>query len=124
MDSAGNGGREILFQSGPNHPWLMRHYRKAIVHPYASTVAEEMFQRHFIPSDTDFRIFRDHGKVPGLDMAHQYNGYVYHTRFDRPEILPRGTLQNTGDNVLALVRELANAPELEDSSVNLLYTPL
>ncbi|XP_037808187.1 endoplasmic reticulum metallopeptidase 1 [Lucilia sericata] len=116
LDSAGNGGREILFQSGPNHPWLMRHYRRAVVHPYASTVAEEMFQRHFIPSDTDFRIFRDHGKVPGLDMAHQYNGYVYHTRFDRPEVLPRGTLQNTGDNVLALVRELANAPELEDSS--------
>ncbi|XP_061401284.1 endoplasmic reticulum metallopeptidase 1 [Musca vetustissima] len=116
LDSAGNGGREILFQSGPNHPWLMKHYRNAIVHPYASTVAEEMFQRHFIPSDTDFRIFRDHGKVPGLDMAHQYNGYVYHTRFDRPEILPRGSLQNTGDNVLALVKEIANAPELEDTS--------
>lgn len=114
LDSAGSGGREILFQSGPNHPWLMKHYRRAIVHPYASTVAEEMFQRHFIPSDTDFRIFRDHGKVPGLDMAHQYNGYVYHTRFDRPEIIPRGTFQNTGDNVLALVREIANAPELEN----------
>ncbi|XP_037952372.1 endoplasmic reticulum metallopeptidase 1-like [Teleopsis dalmanni] len=116
LDSAGSGGREILFQSGPNHPWLMKHYRRAIVHPYASTVAEEMFQRHFIPSDTDFRIFRDHGRVPGLDMAHQYNGYVYHTRYDRPEIIPRGTFQNTGDNVLALVREIANAPELDDTS--------
>ncbi|XP_036331812.1 endoplasmic reticulum metallopeptidase 1 isoform X2 [Rhagoletis pomonella] len=116
LDSAGSGGREILFQSGPNHPWLMKHYRRAVMHPYASTVAEEMFQRHFIPSDTDFRIFRDHGRVPGLDMAHQYNGYVYHTRFDVPEIIPRGTFQHTGDNVLALVREIANAPELEDPS--------
>lgn len=51
-------------------------------------------------------------------MAHQYNGYVYHTRYDRPEILPRGSLQNTGDNVLALVREIANAHELEDTSVS------
>ncbi|XP_054739176.1 endoplasmic reticulum metallopeptidase 1 isoform X1 [Anastrepha obliqua] len=117
LDSAGNGGREILFQSGPNHPWLMKHYRRAVMHPYASTVAEEMFQRQFIPSDTDFRIFRDHGRVPGLDMAHQYNGYVYHTRFDVPDIVPRGTFQNTGDNVLALVREIANAPELEDPSL-------
>uniref|UniRef100_A0A0A1WQ19 FXNA-like protease n=1 Tax=Zeugodacus cucurbitae TaxID=28588 RepID=A0A0A1WQ19_ZEUCU len=116
LDSAGNGGREILFQSGPNHPWLMMHYRRAVMHPYASTVAEEMFQRHFIPSDTDFRIFRDHGRLVGLDMAHQYNGYVYHTRYDVPEIVPRGTFQNTGDNVLALVREIANAPELEDPS--------
>jgi Peptidase family M28 len=24
MDVAGNGGREILFQTGPQHPWLMR----------------------------------------------------------------------------------------------------
>ncbi|XP_030375114.1 endoplasmic reticulum metallopeptidase 1 isoform X2 [Scaptodrosophila lebanonensis] len=116
LDSAGSGGREILFQSGPNHPWLMKRYRRAIKHPYASTIAEEMFQRHFIPSDTDFRIFRDHGAVPGLDMAHQYNGYVYHTRYDLPEIIPRGTFQNTGDNVLALVREIANAPELDDTS--------
>lgn len=48
--------------------FFIKHYRNAVIHPYASTVAEEMFQRHFIPSDTDFRIFRDHGKVPGLDM--------------------------------------------------------
>ncbi|XP_034477899.1 endoplasmic reticulum metallopeptidase 1 [Drosophila innubila] len=116
LDSAGNGGREILFQSGPNHPWLMKSYRRAIKHPYASTLAEEMFQHNFIPSDTDFRIFRDHGAVPGLDMAYQYNGYVYHTKYDRAEIFPRGSFQNTGDNLLSLVREISNAPELEDTS--------
>ncbi|XP_034106704.1 endoplasmic reticulum metallopeptidase 1 isoform X1 [Drosophila albomicans] len=116
LDSAGNGGREILFQSGPNHPWLMKSYRRAIKHPYASTLAEEMFQHNFIPSDTDFRIFRDHGAVPGLDMAYQYNGYVYHTSFDRAEIFPRGSFQNTGDNLLSLIREISSAPELEDTS--------
>ncbi|KAL9918598.1 endoplasmic reticulum metallopeptidase 1 isoform 3-T3 [Glossina fuscipes fuscipes] len=115
LDSAGSGGREILFQSGPNHPWLMKLYKASVPHPFASTVAEEMFERHFIPSDTDFRIFRDYGKIPGLDMAHQYNGYVYHTRYDRPKIITRNTLQNTGDNVLALVRAIANSTELEDT---------
>ncbi|XP_043948246.1 endoplasmic reticulum metallopeptidase 1 [Drosophila biarmipes] len=116
LDSCGSGGREILFQSGPNHPWLMKNYRRAIKHPYASTMGEELFQHNFIPSDTDFRIFRDHGSVPGLDMAYTYNGFVYHTRHDKAEIFPRGSLQHTGDNLLALVRQIANSPEIEDSS--------
>ncbi|KAI9578034.1 hypothetical protein GQX74_013928 [Glossina fuscipes] len=94
-------------------------YKASVPHPFASTVAEEMFERHFIPSDTDFRIFRDYGKIPGLDMAHQYNGYVYHTRYDRPKIITRNTLQNTGDNVLALVRAIANSTELEDTELRL-----
>jgi len=97
----------------------MKNYRRAIKHPYASTMGEELFQHNFIPSDTDFRIFRDHGSVPGLDMAYTYNGYVYHTRHDRAEIFPRGSFQHTGDNLLALVRQIANCPEIEDSSVRL-----
>ncbi|KMY95074.1 endoplasmic reticulum metallopeptidase 1 isoform X1 [Drosophila simulans] len=116
LDSCGNGGREILFQSGPNHPWLMKNYRRAIKHPYASTMGEELFQHNFIPSDTDFRIFRDHGSVPGLDMAYTYNGFVYHTRHDKAEIFPRGSFQHTGDNLLALVRQIANSPEIENSA--------
>ncbi|XP_065367160.1 endoplasmic reticulum metallopeptidase 1 [Calliphora vicina] len=112
LDSSGGGGREILFQTGPNHPWLIKYYQKAAKHPYATTIAEELFQNNFIPSDTDFRIFRDYGEVPGLDMAHAYNGYIYHTKYDNFQNLQRGTYQTTGDNVLALTWALANAEEL------------
>ncbi|KAL5289338.1 hypothetical protein ACFFRR_009467 [Megaselia abdita] len=31
LDAAGNMGREVLFQSGPNHPWLMRPYSEGHV---------------------------------------------------------------------------------------------
>lgn len=117
LDSAGNGGREILFQSGPNHPWLMKYYRKSVQYPFASTIAEELFQNQFIPSDTDFRIFRDFGKIPGLDLALNYNGYVYHTQYDKFSVLTRGTYQLTGTNILALTRSLANAPELDNTKV-------
>lgn len=78
-------------------------------------MGEELFQGGFIPSDTDFRIFRDYGGVPGLDMAYITNGYVYHTTHDTEDIVSDNTLQHTGDNVLALVRALANAPELKDT---------
>ncbi|XP_065367014.1 endoplasmic reticulum metallopeptidase 1 [Calliphora vicina] len=113
LDAAGSGGREILFQSGPENPWLMRYYRN-VPHPFATSLAEEMFQAGLIPSDTDFRIFRDYGSVPGLDMAYMFNGYVYHTEFDRVNIVSKESLQNTGDNVLVLAKGIANAPEMDD----------
>ncbi|EDV55200.2 endoplasmic reticulum metallopeptidase 1 [Drosophila erecta] len=117
LDSAGSGGREILFQSGPNHPWLMNYYRN-VPHPFANTLAEELFQAGYIPSDTDFRIFRDYGGVPGLDMAYIFNGYVYHTKYDRINAFPRASFQHTGDNVLSLARALANAPELDNTGAH------
>ncbi|KAH8300135.1 hypothetical protein KR044_010398 [Drosophila immigrans] len=118
LDSTGSGGREVLFQTGPNHPWLMNYYQKHAPHPFSVTLAEELFQNNFIPSDTDFRIFRDFGNVPGLDMAHALNGYVYHTKYDNFKNLARGTYQSTGENVLALTWALANAPELDDTAAH------
>jgi len=88
----------------------MNYYQKHAPHPWSVTLAEELFQNNFIPSDTDFRIFRDFGNVPGLDMAHALNGYVYHTKYDNFKNLARGTYQSTGENVLALTWALAIRP--------------
>lgn len=54
---------------------------------------------------------------PGLDMAHTSNGFVYHTKYDRFNLIPRRTYQLTGENLLGLIKALANAPELEDPAV-------
>lgn len=44
---------------------FLQYYSKYAMRPFATSVAEELFQANIIPSDTDFRIFRDHGHVPG-----------------------------------------------------------
>ncbi|KAH8372492.1 hypothetical protein KR093_011712, partial [Drosophila rubida] len=118
LDAGGSGGRDILFQTGPDHPWLAKYYKKYIKHPFATTMAEELFQAGLIPSDTDFRQFKTYAKIPGLDMAQCINGFVYHTRYDTIDVIPRESLQNTGENLLGLVRGLANATELNDTEAH------
>lgn len=92
-----------------------------------------------MPSDTDFKIFRDFGQIPGwvalstinltseflsrpfsflgLDLAYFKNGYVYHTKYDDIQHVSLSSVQRAGDNLLALVSNLANSdwPSMRDS---------
>jgi len=51
--------------AGPENPWLVSIYGKHAVHPFGSVVGEEIFQSGLIPGETDFRIYRDYGGLPG-----------------------------------------------------------
>lgn len=115
LESVGSAGKEILFQTGPKHPWLIKMYGKAAPYPNAQAAAEEVFQSGLIPSDTDFRIFRDFGHIPGVDLAHVINGYRYHTKFDHIKYIPKSVLQHTGDNIMELTKLMANSEELANT---------
>lgn len=93
-------------------------YKKGAKHYFSTTMAEEIFQTGLVPSYTDFTIFVEYGNLVGLDFGQCINGYVYHTKYDRIDVIPRAALQNTGDNLLGLVRTLSNATELRDPSVS------
>ena len=67
-----------------------------------------------VPSDTDYRIYRDFGHIPGLDIAYMSNGYIYHTKWDDMAQIPAGCLQRGGDNILGLLRNLLNSSFVED----------
>nr|NP_001261090.1 uncharacterized protein Dmel_CG10073, isoform C [Drosophila melanogaster]AGB93622.1 uncharacterized protein Dmel_CG10073, isoform C [Drosophila melanogaster] len=115
LDAAGNGGSDIVFQTGPNSPWLVEKYKENAPHYLATTMAEEIFQTGILPSDTDFAIFVKYGNLIGLDMAKFINGFAYHTKYDQFSNIPRGSIQNTGDNLLGLVRSIANSTELDNT---------
>ncbi|TRY97146.1 hypothetical protein DNTS_032795 [Danionella cerebrum] len=119
LEAAGVGGKEVVFQTGPENPWLVRAYVKAALHPFASVVGQEVFQSGVIPSDTDFRIYRDFGRIPGIDLAFIENGFIYHTKYDTPERIHTDSIQRAGENLLALLRYLLVSEELADPSAYL-----
>ncbi|XP_060607181.1 endoplasmic reticulum metallopeptidase 1-like [Ruditapes philippinarum] len=114
IDSAGNGGWEVVFQTGPLHPWLTRAYAESAPYPSGSILGQELFQSGIIPSDTDYRIYRDFGDIPGLDIAYITNGYVYHTQNDQNRFIHQGCLQRGGENLLAVLWELSKSSHLAD----------
>ncbi|XP_055537803.1 endoplasmic reticulum metallopeptidase 1-like [Wyeomyia smithii] len=114
LDVAANGGREIMFQSGPNFPFLMENYQRYAKRPYANSLGEEVFQLGLVPSFTDFETLSKVGHWPGLDFALASYGYLYHTMYDAFETISLETLQHIGENLLPLTIGLAGAEELSN----------
>ncbi|EUB64650.1 Endoplasmic reticulum metallopeptidase 1 [Echinococcus granulosus] len=114
LEGAGAGGKLLVFQSGPGpaSSALIQFYSSTARYPFASVVGEEVFHFGFIPSDTDFRIFRDYGLIPGLDLAYIGNGYAYHTCHDIEERISPSCLHLAGDNLLQLVKLMAQDPSV------------
>ncbi|XP_046972595.1 putative endoplasmic reticulum metallopeptidase 1-B isoform X4 [Vanessa cardui] len=111
LDSAGMNGIPSVFQVTDTR--VLKAYQKTCSKPNAQGLGEVLFASGIIPSDTDFRIFRDFGGINGIDIAFIKGGNVYHTRNDRPELIKEGVIQNAGDMLLSLVRELADSDVLD-----------
>ncbi|XP_068624085.1 endoplasmic reticulum metallopeptidase 1-like isoform X2 [Battus philenor] len=111
LDAAGMNGKPAVFQV--TDPRLMSAYQRVVPRPNAQSFGEFLFRSGLIPSDTDFRIWRDFGDIHGIDIAFTKWGTVYHTRNDRPELIKDGVVQNAGNLLLGLVKTLADTEELE-----------
>ncbi|XP_013168897.1 PREDICTED: endoplasmic reticulum metallopeptidase 1-like isoform X2 [Papilio xuthus] len=112
LDAAGMNGKPAVFQV--SDPRLISVYQSVVPKPNAQCFGEFLFKTGLIPSDTDFRIWRDFGDIHGLDIAFVKWGNVYHTRNDRPELILDGVIQNSGNMLLNLVKELADIEDLEN----------
>lgn len=107
LEAAGAGGPALAFQIGSAD--LAYAYASVVPYPHTMVTAAEIFQSGVIPADTDYRIFRDFGEIPGIDMAFYQNGYVYHTPLDDLDMVTPGSIQHMGGNTLALARHLTDA---------------
>ncbi|CAK9008105.1 unnamed protein product [Durusdinium trenchii] len=107
LEAAGSGGRELLFQAGPSNRWIAEAYKSHVSRPYGSSITQALFHTGLIPGETDFRIYRDFGDIPGADFAVLTNGWVYHTWRDDLGHLDFRSVQRYGETVFEFATGLA-----------------
>ncbi len=107
FEARGNRGPVPMFETASGNLDLMRAYRDVTPLPFANSFSFEVYQR--MPNDTDYSVFKRAG-IPGLNFAF-IGGYpAYHSMLDAPGRLALASVQQEGENALALVRRFAHGP--------------
>ncbi|XP_049880986.1 endoplasmic reticulum metallopeptidase 1-like isoform X2 [Pectinophora gossypiella] len=112
LEASGMNGKPNIFQA--SDPRLLAAYERVVTRPSGQSIGQFLFLTGIIPSDTDFRIWRDFGNYRGIDIAFVKWGNLYHTRYDSPKYLMPGVVQNAGTMLLNLVTEVADMEELSE----------
>ncbi|HTI40035.1 MAG TPA: M28 family peptidase [Vicinamibacterales bacterium] len=97
VEATGSSGTAMLFEAGPENPWIVKPWAASAPHPRGMSFAVEIYRR--LPNDTDFSIFKRRG-IPGLNFAVVDDSYAYHTARDTADRVPDATLRTTGENTV------------------------
>ncbi len=104
LEGAGSSGPALVVRGDPWSGAVIDTFRRVAPHALAFSVIAEVFKH--MPNDDDFSVAVGAGK-PGLDFATAGERNHYHTNRDTIANLNPASLQHHGDNVLPLVRALA-----------------
>lgn len=109
LDARGTSGPSLMFETGSANGWLMRLYAAAISHPITNSLYYVVYKQ--LQNDTDFTVFKS-AAYQGFNFA--FVGHVgrYHTPLDSVANSAVGSIQQQGNNALAALSALANAPTL------------
>lgn len=109
LEAMGISGKSTLFQ-GTDH-WALESFAAVAKYPSAQIASQDVFSSGAIKSATDFQIYEEVGRLPGLDFAYTDTTSVYHTKNDNMALLKPGSLQHIGDNMLAFLLHSAASPK-------------
>ncbi|KAI8822253.1 uncharacterized protein EV422DRAFT_526204 [Fimicolochytrium jonesii] len=115
LEAMGQSGKEILFQA--NSKVFINAYAK-VPHPHGSVLSNDIFRTGLVMADTDFGQFVTHGGIAGLDMAFYTNSYLYHTMLDVEDTIEKGSIQNFGENAMAILDHLIYEADIADVKID------
>ncbi len=110
IDTDGSGsGKANLIQASANVPTLLSAYARSVRFPQATVFGNDFVQSGLTQSSGDFEPLSRAGLV-GLDVAAVKDTWGVHTQLDVSSRLQPGTLQDLGNTILSVTRELATHP--------------
>lgn len=101
LEARGSSGIPIMYETSIDNAWLIREYARATQNQVTGSVASDVYR--LLPNSSDLTIFLEAG-VQGLNFAYTENWTDYHTTHDSIEDLDERSLQQHGNNALALAR--------------------
>ena len=107
FEARGTSGPSIMFQTSRGNRWLIDLYAKNAPHPVSSSLTDDVYQH--MPNNTDFTIFREVAKLPGLNFAFIGGVRHYHTKDDSIDNLDRASMRHHGIQALSIARKLLDA---------------
>eukprot|EP00871_Galdieria_phlegrea_P000367 jgi/Galph1/1330/GphlegSOOS_G5993.1 len=110
LESSGSGDWHCCFVQDLS--MLAEAYARSVTRPHTSAVAQDIFEKELVPSETDFRVFWEVAEVPGIDLANYINGETYHTFRDAADRVTFGFLQHMGDSAMQLMEKLVGASDV------------
>ncbi len=117
VEARGTGGTSAMFETSDGNSDLLALFSRVVPRTSGSSVFQDLYE--ILPNDTDLTIFKRHG-MAGLNFANAGNVERYHTPVDDVAHADPATIQQHGDTILPLARELAASelpiPESDDSA--------
>jgi len=118
LESRGSAGRALMFETGARNGETIALFRRAAPYPVSNSLLA--FAYSVMTNDTDFTPFNAAG-VQGLNFAFMGGEFDYHSPSSVPSVLDRGSLQDLGQQGLAVAHAAAFAPALPKPAPNLAY---
>ncbi len=106
QEARGASGPVVMFRATRGSAALTRLFARVAPDPVAYSVSSTLFR--FLPNDTDFTALRTTG-LAAMDFAYIRDSARYHSALDSPAHVDRRSVQQMGDNALAMTRALAGA---------------
>lgn len=111
-------GSVVLVETGPENGWLVRNFREASPHPLGYSWLFDLFG--MMPNLTDFMPFREAG-LAGANLFSFNGGPFYHTPGDTIANMDARSLQQHGEQTLALIEHFSRVDLGQTHAANVIY---